>query len=79
MYRSQKKIWRILTLIKFVIHFWLTLQIKNIYAFFVDILMGITREELQQPSFAVMEMLQFPELHEESIAELAFHKHLLKG
>eukprot|EP01086_Lenisia_limosa_P016348 TRINITY_DN6067_c0_g1_i1.p1 TRINITY_DN6067_c0_g1~~TRINITY_DN6067_c0_g1_i1.p1 ORF type:complete len:388 (-),score=87.78 TRINITY_DN6067_c0_g1_i1:46-1209(-) len=39
--------------------------------------MGITREELQQPSFAVMEMLQFPELHEESIAELAFHKHLI--
>lgn len=33
---------------------------------------GIAREELSQPVFSGISVLNFPELHEESIPELAF-------
>lgn len=35
-----------------------------------------SREELQQPVFAAIDALEFPELHDESIPTLAFIKHL---
>lgn len=37
-----------------------------------------SREELQQPVFAALGSLEFPELHDESIPALAFMSHLQK-
>jgi kinetochore protein Nuf2 len=47
-----------------------------IYENLVTALMGVTREELQQPVFAATDVLEFPELHDESIPAVAFLKHL---
>ena len=36
------------------------------------------REELQQPVFSAIDVLEFPELHEESIGQLAFNRAVTK-
>ncbi|XP_024390098.1 uncharacterized protein [Physcomitrium patens] len=42
-----------------------------VYESLVLNIMGITREELQQPAFHAIEKLEYPELHEESVGILA--------
>ncbi|KAG0565779.1 hypothetical protein KC19_7G014000 [Ceratodon purpureus] len=42
-----------------------------VYENLVVIVMGMTREELHQPAFHVMEKLRYPELHEEFVGNLA--------
>eukprot|EP00897_Mesotaenium_endlicherianum_P004693 jgi/Mesen1/4251/ME000022S03536 len=46
--------------------------IKPVFESFVQLLLGVTREELRQPNFAAMDVLEFPELHEDSVGALAF-------
>ena len=36
----------------------------------------LNREELQQPVFAAIDALEFPELHDESIPAISFLRHL---
>ncbi|KAG7666604.1 putative kinetochore protein NUF2 [Nannochloris sp. 'desiccata'] len=52
--------------------------VHPIYENLVTALVGITREEMQQPVFSAIDALEFPELHDESIPVLAFHKALSK-
>lgn len=40
----------------------------------IIIIIGITKEEMSQPAFSGINALNFPELHEESIPELAFFR-----
>lgn len=50
--------------------------IRMVYETFVTLLMGITKENLQQPQFNALSQLSFPELHEEAIPELAFYRNM---
>ncbi|KAJ3415273.1 kinetochore-associated Ndc80 complex subunit nuf2 [Chytridiales sp. JEL 0842] len=43
-----------------------------------DILMGVAREQFSQPNFAVMEILEHPDLHQESITLMSFYRQLYK-
>ncbi|KAK9816471.1 hypothetical protein WJX72_000700 [[Myrmecia] bisecta] len=52
--------------------------VRPLYESMVTTLMGITREELQQPVFQAIVALEFPELHDESIPAVAFTKNLGK-
>ncbi|DBA85310.1 hypothetical protein WJX79_007297 [Trebouxia sp. C0005] len=50
--------------------------LQRIYEILVTTLLGVTREELQQPVFMAIDTLEYPELHDESIPTLAFIKSL---
>ncbi|KAL4427452.1 hypothetical protein ABPG77_000741 [Micractinium sp. CCAP 211/92] len=52
--------------------------VQPIFENLVTALMGVTREELQQPVFMAIDALEFPELHDESIPALAFIRHLTR-
>ncbi|KAL6769843.1 hypothetical protein ACKKBG_A32585 [Auxenochlorella protothecoides x Auxenochlorella symbiontica] len=52
--------------------------VQPVYENLVSVLVGVSREELQQPVFAAIGNLEFPELHDESIPALAFITHLGK-
>ena len=45
---------------------------KSIYMQLLERLACIMKEEIEQPVFGAMHVLEYPELHEESIPELAF-------
>lgn len=47
-------------------------MMKSIYMQLLERLACISKEEIEQPVFGAMHVLEFPELHEESIPELAF-------
>jgi kinetochore protein Nuf2 len=53
-------------------------KIIKIFEEFLDILMGINREELEQPHFSVTENLENPELYLQSLADMTFFKYLLR-
>jgi hypothetical protein len=46
-------------------------HIRRVYEGFLDLLMGVTRESLEQPAFDVESTLEMPELHLQSIADLS--------
>ncbi|CAL5219036.1 g795 [Coccomyxa viridis] len=48
--------------------------VRPVYETAITTLMGITREEQQQPVFMAIDALDFPELHDESIPHMAFLK-----
>ncbi|GAQ80464.1 hypothetical protein KFL_000540390 [Klebsormidium nitens] len=52
--------------------------VKPLYQGFVQLLMQMTREELQQPVFHAMAELEYPELHDDSIGDLASFRALQK-
>ncbi|CAG9462385.1 unnamed protein product [Pedinophyceae sp. YPF-701] len=52
--------------------------LKPMYEQLVMLLVGVTREELQQPVFAAIDAFEFPELHDESIPVMAFGRALQK-
>ncbi|KAJ3038898.1 kinetochore-associated Ndc80 complex subunit nuf2 [Rhizophlyctis rosea] len=56
------------------------LRVLQTYEAFADILMGVTREIIlqQQPNFAVMQILEYPDLHNDSIALMSFYRQLKK-
>jgi kinetochore protein Nuf2 len=45
--------------------------VRRVFEALVDMCTGITKEELSQPAFAGLSVLNYPELHEESIPEIA--------
>ena len=45
---------------------------RKIYETFIEMIMGITREEMSQPAFHGLSALNYPELHEESIPTIAY-------
>ena len=51
-------------------------HMRMIYENFVETLMGISREELQQPAFDAIEDFEYPELHEESYGRCNFIENL---
>jgi kinetochore protein Nuf2 len=51
-------------------------SIRHVYEMFVELLMGISKEDLQQPHFAGVGHLNHPELFEEAIPEVAFYRAL---
>ncbi|KAJ3306519.1 kinetochore-associated Ndc80 complex subunit nuf2, partial [Blyttiomyces sp. JEL0837] len=53
-------------------------RIMAIFEAFTDILMGISRDQFSQPNFATMEMLEYPDLHQDSICLMAFYRQLYK-
>eukprot|EP00899_Mesostigma_viride_P008740 jgi/Mesvir1/17868/Mv12945-RA.1 len=52
--------------------------IRPVFEGIVQLLVGVTREELHQPIFRAMDLLEYPELHEESIGSLSFDRALCK-
>ena len=46
----------------------------NVYETFVDLLAGVSKEELNQPQFVGLGELDHPELHEDSIPRLALYR-----
>lgn len=48
--------------------------VMQVYETFVDLLAGVTREELNQPQFVGLGELDHPELHEDSIPRLALYR-----
>ena len=52
--------------------------VRQLYENLVVLLVGITREEMQQPVFNAIDALEFPELHDESIASITFIKSISK-
>jgi len=44
---------------------------RRVYESFLDLLMGVTRDTFEQPAFDVETMLEMPELHLQSIADLS--------
>lgn len=54
--------------------------VQRILEAFADIFMGIPREQFAaaQPSFGVMEMLEYPDLHMDSIGLISFYRTVLR-
>lgn len=54
--------------------------VQRILEGFADIFMGIPRDSFAsvQPSFGVMEMLEYPDLHMDSIALISFYRTILR-
>jgi hypothetical protein len=50
--------------------------IRSVYEHIVELLAGISRETTQQPQFLALDKLPYPDLHDESIPEIAFLKYL---
>eukprot|EP00890_Picochlorum_soloecismus_P000917 jgi/Picsp_1/1826/NSC_05293-R1_protein len=46
--------------------------VQPVYENLVTLLCGVSRDELQQPVFAAIDAIEFPELHDESIPAMAF-------
>lgn len=51
-------------------------RLRQLYSSLVDMLTGITKEELEQPDVHVSGEMDYPEMHNESIPELAFYRAL---
>ena len=48
--------------------------VQEVYEIFVEVLSGITKEELNQQQFVGLGELEFPELHEDSIPRIALFR-----
>ncbi|KAJ3095966.1 kinetochore-associated Ndc80 complex subunit nuf2 [Phlyctochytrium planicorne] len=55
-----------------------TQRILTIFESFTSILMGVSREQFAQPNFAAMEILEYPDLHQESIVLMGFYRQLAR-
>ena len=53
-------------------------SVRLVLELFVEKLMGVRREELHQPQFHALHLLHFPELHEDSVAEMTTIKSILR-
>eukprot|EP00958_Prasinococcus_capsulatus_P007104 scaffold659_cov329-Prasinococcus_capsulatus_cf.AAC.13 len=53
-------------------------SVRPMYSSLVQMLVGVSREELQQPVFGAIDALEFPELHDDSIGTLAFGRALCR-
>ncbi|KAJ3047943.1 kinetochore-associated Ndc80 complex subunit nuf2 [Rhizophlyctis rosea] len=55
-------------------------RVLAVYEAFAEILMGVTRESAlqQQHNFAIMQILEYPDMHAESIGLMSFYRQLKK-
>ena len=53
-------------------------RMLQVYEAFTEQLMGISREHYSQPSFACIELLEHPDIHQESLALIGFYRQLIK-
>ncbi|KAG5191100.1 Nuf2 family-domain-containing protein [Tribonema minus] len=53
-------------------------EVQNVFAKLVEFTMGVTREEMNQPVFAGLNVLNYAQLHEDSVPELAFFRAVSK-
>jgi hypothetical protein len=49
-----------------------------VYQAIAHLVFGQTKEDMRQPSFSAMDEFKYPELHEDSLAEIGMLKHILK-
>lgn len=49
-----------------------------VYEMLVEGLMNLNKDDFRQPPFGALDVLSHPELHESSIPEMSFYKHLLR-
>ena len=49
-------------------------QVQRVYEFFLDIFTGVSKESYSQPPLAVLEMLEYPELHLDSLGLVSFYR-----
>ena len=49
-------------------------KVKQIYEKLIELLLNQKKEEMAQPAFNHIDLLEFPELHEESVPMVAFIK-----
>mmetsp|Transcript_12155 Transcript_12155/g.37045 ORF Transcript_12155/g.37045 Transcript_12155/m.37045 type:complete len:455 (-) Transcript_12155:122-1486(-) len=52
--------------------------VRSVFEQFLELVVGSSREELNQPVFGAADVLSYPELHEESISVLSFHRGMHK-
>ena len=50
--------------------------VRTVYELFVELLTGISKDQMQQIQFSALDTLSFPELYEEAIPEVTFLKHV---
>ncbi|KAI8914738.1 Nuf2 family-domain-containing protein [Powellomyces hirtus] len=55
-----------------------TQRILAVYEHFTDMLMGVNRDHYSQPNFSVTQVLEYPELHQDSISLIAYYRQLRK-
>lgn len=48
--------------------------LRRIFEVFIEVIMGLTKEEMSQPAFSGLNALNYPELHDDSIPELTFFR-----
>uniref|UniRef100_A0A7S3A1N2 Kinetochore protein NUF2 n=1 Tax=Rhodosorus marinus TaxID=101924 RepID=A0A7S3A1N2_9RHOD len=53
-------------------------SVRALFEQFLELLMGSSKEELSQPVFGAVDVISYPELHEDSIPFLAFHRRMQK-
>ncbi|KAI9355939.1 Nuf2 family-domain-containing protein [Zopfochytrium polystomum] len=53
-------------------------RMTTVYESFTDTLMGLSREQFAQPSYAALEVLDYPDLHMETLALMGFFRQLVK-
>ena len=51
-------------------------QLQKIYESFLEIFKGVPKERFSQPRFELLDMLEYPELHNNSLTLIAFYKTL---
>lgn len=51
-----------------------SVTVQRMYEAFVDIFMGASRDNLQHANLAVAEILEYPELHVDSIGLVSFYR-----
>lgn len=51
-------------------------KMMTVYSQMIEMMMGVTKDELRQPQFGAMDHFQFPELHEESLTSLGIYRHM---
>lgn len=51
-------------------------MVRRVYEFFVDLHLGVSRNDLLQPKFSAMDVFEQPDLHEESVPLVVFQKAL---
>ncbi|KAJ1336953.1 hypothetical protein BSLG_006713 [Batrachochytrium salamandrivorans] len=53
-------------------------KMLEIYESLTVLLQGVSSEQFAQPSFAILELLEYPDVHKDSLGLVAFYRHLHK-
>ncbi|KAH9265682.1 hypothetical protein BASA84_001490 [Batrachochytrium salamandrivorans] len=53
-------------------------KMLEIYESLTVLLQGVSSEQFAQPSFAILELLEYPDVHKDSLGLVAFYRHLYR-